>query len=57
LEHFLCQQKRSILSLDKKEDPSIQLMYQIAKEKFENECKVEEEKIKVIKNLCFKAKQ
>lgn len=56
LEHFLSQQKRSILSMDKKEDPTIQLMYQVAKEKFENECQVEEE-LEVIKDLCFKARQ
>jgi hypothetical protein len=57
LEHFFSQQKRSILSMDKKKDPTIQLMYQIAKEKFENECQVEEEKLEVIKDLCFKARR
>lgn len=35
LERFLSQQKRSIFSMDKKEDLTIQLMYQVAKEKFE----------------------
>ncbi|GAA5799251.1 hypothetical protein HPULCUR_004661 [Helicostylum pulchrum] len=57
LEHFLSQQKRSILSIDKKEDPTIQLMYQVSKEKFENECQVEEEKLEVIKDLCSKARR
>lgn len=57
LEYFLSQQKRSILSMNKKKDPTIQLMYQVAKEKFENGCQVEEEKLVVIKDLCFKARR
>jgi hypothetical protein len=56
LGHFLIQQKRNILSIGQKHDPAIQLLYQISKDKFENECYVEEEKIVVIKDLCFKAK-
>lgn len=46
-----------VLSIDKKEDPTIQLMYQVSKEKFENECQVEEEKLEVIKDLCSKARR
>jgi hypothetical protein len=57
LGHFLSQQKKCILSIDKKHDPTIQLLYQISKEKFENECQVEEEKLDVIKDLCFKGKR
>ncbi|KAI7891284.1 uncharacterized protein EV154DRAFT_399960, partial [Mucor mucedo] len=56
LGHFFIQQKRCILSLDKKYDPTIQLLYQIAKEKFEDECPVEEEKLAVIQDLCYKGK-
>lgn len=56
LGHFLIQQKRNILSIGQKHDPTIQLLYQILKDKFENECYVEEEKLVVIKDLCFKAK-
>lgn len=56
LGHFLIQQKRNILSNGQKHDPTIQLLYQISKDKFENECYVEEEKLVVIKDLCFKAK-
>ncbi|KAI8646326.1 hypothetical protein BD408DRAFT_360107 [Parasitella parasitica] len=57
LEHFLSLQKQIILSLDKKQDPTIQLIYLVAKEKFEDECQVEEENLEVIKDLCFKARQ
>ncbi|RCH82298.1 hypothetical protein CU098_005426, partial [Rhizopus stolonifer] len=56
LGHFLIQQKRNILSIGRKHDPTIQLLYQISEDKFENECYVEEEKLVVIKDLCFKAK-
>ncbi|KAI7908033.1 uncharacterized protein BX663DRAFT_482270 [Cokeromyces recurvatus] len=56
LSHFLTQQKRNILSVRKKNDPTIQLLYQISKDKFENECHIEEEKLIVINDLCFKAK-
>ncbi len=45
------------MSIDKKYDPIIKLLYQISKEKFENECQVEEEKLGVIQDLCFKAKK
>ncbi|KAI8047340.1 hypothetical protein BDF21DRAFT_352390, partial [Thamnidium elegans] len=55
--HFFTQQKKSILFIDKKFDPSIKLLYKIAKEKFENECQVEEEKLEVIKDLSYKAKK
>jgi hypothetical protein len=57
LGHFLGQQKKCILSIDKKHDPTIQLLYKISKEKFENECQVEEEKLDIIKDLCYKAKR
>lgn len=39
-----------------KYDPTIQLLYQIAKEKFEDECLVEEEKLTVTQDLCYKGK-
>ncbi|KAL7327217.1 hypothetical protein PS15p_209440 [Mucor circinelloides] len=50
LGHFLFQQKRNILSIGQKHDPTIQLLYQISKDKFENECYVEEEKLAKILN-------
>ncbi|KAG2236245.1 hypothetical protein INT48_008605 [Thamnidium elegans] len=56
LGHFLIHQKRNILSISQKHDPTIQLLYQISKDKFENEYYIEEEKLVVIKDLCFKAK-
>ncbi|KAG2231987.1 hypothetical protein BDF21DRAFT_421818 [Thamnidium elegans] len=56
LGHFFIQQKRSMLSIGQKHNPTIQLLYQISKDKFENECYAEEEKLVVIKDLCFKAK-
>jgi hypothetical protein len=56
LGYFFMQQKRCILSLDKKYDPTIQLLYQIAKDKVEDECSVEEEKLAVIQDLCHKGK-
>jgi hypothetical protein len=40
LGHFLTQQKRNILYISQKHDPTIQLLYQISKDKFENECEV-----------------
>lgn len=43
--------------MDKKKDPTIQLIYQVSKEKFENECRVEEEKLEIIEDLCSKAKR
>lgn len=52
--HFLTQKKRCILWIDKKHDATIQLLYQIAKDKFENECQVEEEKLMVIQDLYYK---
>jgi hypothetical protein len=49
--------KKCILSIDQKYDPTIQLLYKISKEKFENECQAEEDKLDVIKDLCFKGKR
>ncbi|KAI8056475.1 hypothetical protein BDF21DRAFT_481302 [Thamnidium elegans] len=56
LGHFLIHQKRNILSISQKHDPTIQLLYQISKDKFENEYYIEEEKLVVIKDLCLKQK-
>lgn len=41
LDHFLSQQKRNILSMDKTKNPTIQLMYQVSKERLGNECQEE----------------
>lgn len=54
VEHFLHKQKRTLLSMDSKEraDETIQLLYSIAKQIFENDVTLEERTIDVLLNVC-----
>ena len=53
LGHFFTQQKRSILSLqDKSGDPTIRLLYKVAKEKLDGERKSDEAKLDMILAFC-----
>ncbi|GAB5588771.1 hypothetical protein Unana1_03671 [Umbelopsis nana] len=53
LGHFFSQKERSILSLgDKANDPTIRLLYQIAKEKLESERTVDETKLELMLTFC-----
>lgn len=54
LGYFFTQRKSCILSVDKRHVPTIRLLYQISKYKFQNKFHVEQEKLVVIKDLCQK---
>lgn len=54
LGYFMSEQKRSILSLEKKEDPTVRLLYEIAKSTLRSEDQ-EELQLDVIYDLCYKA--
>lgn len=57
IEHFLHKQKRTLLGMDSKEraDETIQLLYSIAKQIFENDVTLEERTIDVLFNVCEQA--
>ncbi|EIE76860.1 hypothetical protein RO3G_01564 [Rhizopus delemar RA 99-880] len=54
VEHFLHKQKRTLLGMDSKKraDETIQLLYTIAKQIFENDITLEERTIDVLLNVC-----
>lgn len=55
IESFLSQQEPSLLTTKNKDDEYMQVLYKVAKEKFEGQVSVEEEKLVVISDLCAKA--
>ncbi|KAG2203777.1 hypothetical protein INT47_012710 [Mucor saturninus] len=54
VEHFLYKQKRTLLGMDSKEraDETIQLLYTVAKQIFQNDITLEERTIDVLLNVC-----
>lgn len=59
MEYFLHKQKRTLLNIDSKEraDETIQLLYIIAKQIFENEVTLEERTIDVLLNVCVQTQK
>ena len=53
--HFLVEQKPSMLTMPKKDDPTIILLYEIAKRVFEDKATKEDAQQNIITTICIKA--